>query len=245
MFKKSLLIAVIGFAAGYLTNHLLQESATEVQIVKSTQQDCEQPSVLVETVKQETPLSQPTASGSSLASKAAATAPQKNPKAINADPDAQVDQPQLQAENAPVIGEHSGDVKKTDVITDAEIDAVLPAPFNERLKGMQGYFRDKYKEFANAERGDDWDINTKGHIEDFIYSHSYGKNIIVESLICKIGICEIRLYETKEGVWPVVLAEMRLQSWWEVNEMYSGAFAAQLNSVDVLGNYVLIERKRN
>lgn len=243
MFKKSLIIAVVGFAVGYLTNHLLQESVADVQIVKSTQQDCEQPSASADTVKQEAPLSQPAASVSSLAAQPSTAAPQKNTNAIHSEPDTSVDQPQ--AEKIPVVDANSRDVKKPDVITDAEIDAVLPAPFNEQLKGMQGYFRDKYKEFANAERGDDWDILMKGRIEDAIYSNPYGKSLTIDSLVCKRGICEIRLYETKYGAWSLILAEMQLQTWWGFNSIHSSGFAVQFNGENVTGHYVLIDRKRN
>lgn len=242
MFKKSLIIAVVGFAVGYLTNHLLQKSVVDVQIVKSTQQDCEPPPVLAEAVTPETPLRQPTASASSLASQTTAAVPQKNPKAI-VEPDAPVDEPQ--AEKIPVIHMGSSDVKKEDVITDAEIDAVIPAPFNNQLKGMQGFLRDKYKAFAATEQGDDWDIKMKAHIEDSIYSNPYGKDIIVESLNCKIGICELRLYETKNGAWSFIHSEMGLQSWWDIGGSSSSGFVAQLDGKDITAYYVLMSKKGN
>lgn len=241
MVKKSLFIVVVGFFAGYLSNHLLHESVAGVQIVKSIPQDCEPSPVLADTVAVETSLSQLTASASSLESLLNAAVPQKNSNTINAKTDAPVDEPQ--AEKIPVIRMGSNDVKKEDVITDAEIDAVIPAPFNDQLKGMQGYFRDKYKEFAAAEQGDDWDIKMKAYIEDSIYSNPYGKDLIVESLVCKIGICEMLLYETKKGAWSFIHAEMGLQSWWDIGESSSSGFSTQRDGKNITAHYVLMSRK--
>ncbi len=242
MTKKSLIVAVVGFAAGYLTNHYLQAPVANVQIVKSAQQECEQPQVLTETDKREIPLNH---SATSLASEAIAAVPQKNPNAINDEADVPADQSQPQPEKIPAARMRMGasDVKPEDVITDAEIDAVIPAPFNNQLKGMHGYLRDKYKEFAATEQGGDWDVKMKGHIEDAIYSNPYGKDLIVESLNCKIGICELRLYETKNGAWSFILSEMGLQSWWDIGGSSSSGFGTQLNGKDITAYYVLMSKK--
>lgn len=240
MLKNFLIVAVIGFTAGYLTHYLLQESVADVQIIKSAQQDCEQPFTLAETVTVENPLGQSMASANSLAS---TSVPQKKSGAINAEADVPVDRPQ--AEKIPIIRMGSSEVKKEGVITDTEIDAIIPAPFNNQLKGIQGYLRDKYKEFAATEQADEWDIKMKGHIEDSIYSNPYGKNIIVESLNCKIGICELRLYETKNGAWSFIHSEMGLQSWWDIGGSSSSGFVAQLDGKDITAHYVLMSRKGN
>ena len=51
-------------------------------------------------------------------------------------------------------------------------------------------------------------------LSDAILGHPYAKFIDLELLQCKVDFCEIRLYETREGAWSLIMAEMRLQDWW-------------------------------
>lgn len=243
MFKKSLIVAVIGFAAGYFTNKFLSVPTADVNLVKPSQQECEQKNVLAEA---HTPGAQQTLVRSSAVSQSSSVAPSNSQINSSVQPAELPDEPfQAPAEKQPAESNSSSAVEKENIITDAEIDAIIPAPFNQQLKGIQGHFREKYKDFANAEQGDDWDVLMKGRIEDAIYSNPYGKMLTIESLVCKSGICEVRLYETKYGAWNLVHAEMQLQTWWEFGSIHSSGFSTQLNGVDVIGHYVLIDRKRH
>jgi len=243
MIKKSLIIAVVAFAAGYLTDHFFQKSASDIQIVKSTEQDCAQPSRLVQTIQQEISQSQQTSSPNNLVPTPTESLPEKNPTARDTEIENSRDKSQLPVGSAPVVRRAADDAKKSDAITDDEIDAVIPAPFNNQLKGMHGYLRDKYKEFVATEQADDWDVKMKTHIEDAIYSNPYGKDLIVESLNCKMGLCELRLYETKNGAWSFIHSEMGLQSWWDIGASSSSGFVAQLNGKDITAYYVLMSKK--
>lgn len=243
MFKKSLLIAIVGFSVGYFTNNLLPVSVAGVNLVTSNQQECEPKNVLAEA---HTLGAQQALVRSSAVSQSSSVAPNNSQAKSSVQSTKLADEPfQTPTENQPVESKSSRAVEKENIITDAEIDAIIPAPFNQQLKGIQGLFREKYKDFANAEQSDDWDVLMRGRIEDAIYSNPYGKMLTIESLVCKSGICEVRLYETKYGAWNLVLAEMQLQTWWEFDSKHSSGFSTQLNGVDVIGHYVLIDRKRH
>lgn len=101
-------------------------------------------------------------------------------------------------------------------ITPDEIDRVLPAPFNDSFKHAHGFLREKYKDFVANTQPDDWDIRMQNKITDFIFSSPYAKFLNVESLLCKSGLCEIRLFETKQGTFSMILSEMALQDWWDI-----------------------------
>jgi hypothetical protein len=240
MFKKSLFIAVIGFVAGYLTNHLL-ESVSEVQSDNSFAQAC---NVLPE------PLVAGAAEGLSDQSTVLVREEEVPVKGLGEEKidkqhKAGLETPQPKVASIPPVPTGSTVAKKEDVITDVEIDALVPAPFNSQLKGMQGYLRDRYKEFAATEQRDDWDIKMRAQIEDAIYSNPYGKDLIIESLQCKAGMCELLLYEIKSGAWSFILAEMGLQSWWDIGESSSSGFSVQHEGANMVAYYVLMSRRKN
>ena len=125
-------------------------------------------------------------------------------------------------------------------ITDEEIDKILPAPFNQQLKNNQGDIREKYKAFADAGGPQETDMDIQNKLTDTIFSNPYSKFLNIESLLCKAGVCEIRLYETKTGAWSYIQAEMQLQEWWS----FSGASASGFDTgkPEVTGWYVLLVR---
>ncbi len=126
-------------------------------------------------------------------------------------------------------------------ISDEDIDKVIPAPFNQSLKNRHGDLREKYKDFAATNQQQDWDRNIQNKLTDAILSSPYAKFLNIESLQCKANLCEIRLYETKNGVWSLIQAEMRLQDWWDFGTSSSSGF--NTNTPSVLGYYVLLQRR--
>jgi len=123
--------------------------------------------------------------------------------------------PAPQAATSPATDTNNPTAKKyPNEISDEDIDKVLPAPFNQALKNRHGDLREKYKDFAASSQPSDWDKEMQNKLSDAIFGSPYAKFINLESLQCKVNLCEIRLYETKEGVWSLIMAEMRLQDWW-------------------------------
>lgn len=128
-------------------------------------------------------------------------------------------------------------------ITDEEIDRVLPAPFNKSLKNNHGELREKYKEFAETSTSNDWDTNMQHKLTDFILSRPYAKFISVESLACKAGLCEIRLFESKNGAWQFILSEMALQDWWDFGSYGSSGLSPEEGDKRGTSYLVLLTRK--
>jgi hypothetical protein len=126
-------------------------------------------------------------------------------------------------------------------ITDEEIDKILPPPFNQKLKNNHGYIREKYREFADATEQKEFDINIQNKLTDAISSNPYSKFLNIESLVCKANICEIRLYETKRGVWSYIQAEMHLQDWWPFGNSSASGF--NTNTPKTTGWYVLLVKR--
>lgn len=131
--------------------------------------------------------------------------------------------------------------KYPDEISDEEIDKAIPAPFNQSLKNRHGDLRGKYKDFAATNQQQDWDRNIQNKLTDAILSSPYAKFLTIESLQCKANLCEIRLYETKEGAWSVIMAEMRLQEWWDFGGTSASGFGTDTPSK--MGWYVLFPRR--
>lgn len=240
MFKKSLFIAAIGFVTGYLTHHLLA-SVSEVQSDNSLAQSC---NILPESLVADAAEDQ-SDQLTVLVREDKAPAGVLDEEKTDEQHKARLETPQPKVTSIPPMPMGSTVAKKEDAITDVEIDALVPAPFNSQLKAMQGYLRDRYKEFAATEQMDDWDVKMRAQIEDAIYSNPYGKDLIIESLQCKIGICEIQLYEVKSGAWSFIHAEMGLQSWWDIGESSSSGFLTQRNGESLVAYYVLMSRKKN
>ncbi len=111
-------------------------------------------------------------------------------------------------------------------ITAEEIDRILPAPFSDSLKHTHGFLREKYKDFVANTQPNDWDTRMQNKISDFIFSNPYAKFLNVESLLCKSGLCEIRLFETKQGTFSMILSEMALQDWWDIGGYHASGNAA-------------------
>jgi hypothetical protein len=104
----------------------------------------------------------------------------------------------------------------TSNISNEEIDKLVPVPYNEILKRMNGPIREKYKEFAESNQQEDWDRNTQNRITDALLGHSYSKFIELESVTCKASLCEVRGRELKPQVINLIFAELQLQEWWDM-----------------------------
>lgn len=103
-------------------------------------------------------------------------------------------------------------------ISDEEIDKLVPTPYNDVLKRMNGPIREKYKEFAGSNQQEDWDTNTQNRITDALLGHSYSKFIELESVTCKASLCEVRGRELKPQVINLIFAELQLQEWWHMGD---------------------------
>lgn len=117
------------------------------------------------------------------------------------------EQPQSQT---PVI-----EPKQPEKITDEDAKKVIPAPFNLALGIFQDNDRERYKEFSDTQLADDWDITMQAQLVDAIYSHPNGNALSIDSVSCKAHICELRVLATNSNTWPVVLADLRVQPWWD------------------------------
>jgi len=63
-------------------------------------------------------------------------------------------------------------------------------------------------------------------ISDFMFSNPYAKFVNVESLICNSGLCEIRLFESKQGAFSAILTEMAMQDWWDIGGYHASGNGA-------------------
>lgn len=130
-------------------------------------------------------------------------------------------------------------------LSDAEIDKILPAPFNAVIKGNHGNDRDIYKKFSQASEPKDWDISMQNKLSDAILSSPYANALSIDSILCKGDICEVRIVEYKDGVWALLMAEMRMQTWWDFGANSSYGFAFVQDSKLLTGNLALFVRKEN
>lgn len=126
-------------------------------------------------------------------------------------------------------------------ISDEDIDKIIPAPFNQSLKNRHGPLREKYKLFAEATQQSDWDIHNQNLLSDAISSNPYAKFIEIESLQCKVNFCEIRLFENKEGTWSLIMADMRVQDWWDIGG--SSSSGRPTDTPSKLAWHVLLPRR--
>jgi hypothetical protein len=150
--------------------------------------------------------------------------------------------PKTAADPAQVVDSNNPTVKKyPNEISDEDIDKFIPAPFNQKLKNHHGELREKYKDFAATNQQLEWDKNMQNKLSDSISSNPYAKFLTIESLQCKVNLCEIRLYETKEGAWSLIMAEMRLQDWWDFGGTSASGFGTDTPSK--MGWYVLLPRR--
>lgn len=131
----------------------------------------------------------------------------------------------------------------TNPISDEAIDKALPAPFNEVMKANHGHDREIYKQFSEAPSSQDWDIKMQNKLNDAILSSPYANALTIDSILCKGNICEVRVFEFKNGVWPLIMAEMKFQTWWEFGANSNYGFAMMKDSKLVTGNLALFVRE--
>ncbi|MES2675145.1 MAG: hypothetical protein V4660_12970 [Pseudomonadota bacterium] len=148
------------------------------------------------------------------------------------------------ADNKPNVnaGEAGGRVAANDYskeISDEEIDKILSEPFSTSLKNRHGVLREKYKDFVENTESFGWDKNMKNKLSDAIFGSPLSKYISVESLECRANLCEIRLYETKAGVWSHIQSGMALEDWWDIGASSSSGFKTESAS----GWYVLLAKR--
>lgn len=136
---------------------------------------------------------------------------------------------------APVIADSPSNAP---ALTNEQIDKLLPAPFNQYLKGHDATMLEKYRKFSEQENPSREDTDIQNKIADSIASNPYSKFLTIESLQCKANLCEIRLYENKLGVWSYIQSEMRLQDWWKFPS--SSAQGFDVGKENVNGWYVLL-----
>jgi len=105
--------------------------------------------------------------------------------------------------------------KPPEKITDEDAKKVIPTPFNLALGIFQENDRERYKEFSDAQLADDWDITMQAQLVDAIYSHPNANALTIDSVSCKAHLCELRVLATNSKTWPVVLADLRVQPWWD------------------------------
>lgn len=125
-------------------------------------------------------------------------------------------------------------------LAEAEIDKLVPEPFNQYLKGHDAALLEKYRKFSEQENPSSQDSDILNKISDAIASNPYSKFLNIESFQCKANFCEIRLYESKPGVWSYIQAEMSLQDWWRFQS--SSAHGFETGKENINGWYVLLTR---
>lgn len=225
----------LAFAAGYFMHGTSQEIPTATPQAETTQQ-----------INNATA---PQVSNEQLSAAAKAMFAEKEKGSSKAQQTQNTPEPQISSSAAPqrvtdptqAADSSNPTVKKyPNEISDEDIDKVLPAPFNQSLKSRHGDLREKYKNFAAANQQLDWDKNMQNKLSDAILGNPYSKFVILDSLQCKVNLCEIRLYETKEGAWSLIMAEMRLQEWWDFGGTSASGFGTDTPSK--MGWYVLFPR---
>ncbi|MET0357711.1 MAG: hypothetical protein ABW044_13095 [Cellvibrio sp.] len=238
---------VVAFVAGYFSNTTAEKnselqnnnssSVAPVATVTQSVQKTTSSAVLVSNI------SKPTKSSShSSAQTEHSQHPQKSAPDIQPTPGKLIVNESSGRQAQPLSKEELA-AKYPNDISDEEIDRVIPPPFNTQLKSSHGGTREKYKDFVAASQPQNWDTNMQNKISDSILSSPYAKFIKMDSLLCKANMCEIRLYETKDNVWSLILAEMALQDWWEIGNYDSYGFATELDSKQITGYYVLLTRR--
>lgn len=122
-------------------------------------------------------------------------------------------------EERPIDALHDSEISDGNEIeykpfTDEEIDSLAPEPFRSFLKKMQKSDLARYRKFVDVQGPTDQDMDIYNRLFDSITGNPYSKFIEIDSIQCKGGMCELRLYETKSGVWNYIQSDMRLQGWW-------------------------------
>lgn len=145
---------------------------------------------------------------------------------------------QTQLSPAPVVTNHSSGSAERRPLTDEQIDKLVPAPFNQYLKGHDAGLLEKYRKFSEQENPSSQDNEILNKISDAITSNPYSKFLNIESFQCKDNFCEIRLYESKPGVWTYIQAEMSLQDWWKFQSSHATGFPSGKDNIN--GWYVLL-----
>ncbi|WP_331352423.1 hypothetical protein [Cellvibrio sp. UBA7671] len=148
--------------------------------------------------------------------------------------------PNTQSTPTPVGTNNASGSDKKRPLTDEQIDKLVPAPFNQYLKGHDSALLEKYRKFSEQESPSSQDSDISNKISDAIASNPYSKFLNIESFQCKANFCEIRLYESKSGVWSYIQAEMSLQDWWKFQS--SSAHGFDTGKENVSGWYVLLTR---
>lgn len=193
------------------------------------------PSAVVQVQPQSlTPVSAPVNDKQANQSPAISTAQKNKPK--NNEPS--LEKPAAQQYAEPQSSPSNKDSQSPMLLTDVEIDSLVPEPFNRLLKGLHGNTREEYSRFARQEFPNDVDIEIYNRLSDGISANPYAKFLNIDSLQCKAGLCEIRVYETKPEVWNYVMAEMRLQNWWKFDSVSVFGMGDDGNNRN--GNFVLI-----
>ncbi len=130
-------------------------------------------------------------------------------------------------------------------ISDEEVDRVLPPAFATQLKNTHGSMRQKYKAFAAASQQERWDMAMQENIYEFILRGQYAKFIKLDGLRCAANFCELRVYESKTGVWSLMLAEMALQPWWDIGMSHSSGFVPEGGAGEFIMGYFVMLSKRD
>lgn len=139
---------------------------------------------------------------------------------------------------APAAADQSSGSTGQRPLTDEQIDKLVPPPFNKFLKGHDAALLEKYRKFSAQENPSSQDGDILNKISDAIASNPYSKFLNIESFQCKANLCEIRLYESKRGVWSYIQAEMSLQDWWKFHSSHATGFPSEKENIN--GWYVLL-----
>lgn len=232
------ILVVAAYIAGYLTpksNSAFHASNTPVTVPDKKSSFTTTDSIDSESAKA------PETRAVTDSAKANISPPNTDSQAVSADPQV-VDSPRaVEKKLEPkltVSDSPSSDGGINEAINDAEIDKLIPAPFNKHLKGNRGFMRDRYRKFVDQDQPTNPDRELYNRLSDAILSNPYAKYLDVESMQCRAGLCEIRLYERKIGVWSYIQAEMGLQDWWKFSN--SSAHGFDTEDKNKQGWYVLL-----
>jgi hypothetical protein len=232
-----LIAIVLAFFAGYFTHSVTEIPEEAIQVATPV-------AVPAETSSTNTPVS---SEQLSAAAKAVFAEKQKQPASSSqaqttSEPNTGIASASHTANSSVAADANNTATNKyPNEISDEDIDKVIPAPFNQKLKNKHGELREKYKDFAATNQQLEWDKNMQNKLSDAILGNPYSKFIILDSLQCKVNLCEIRLYETKEGAWSLIMAEMRLQEWWDFGGTSASGFGTDTPSK--MGWYALFPRR--
>lgn len=128
---------------------------------------------------------------------------------------------------------------ETSDVTDEQMLALLPEPYNSFLLTLNGASRDRAYQFFNKPEDLDEGYNLQVQISDYIVTHPDSNGIELDGITCKNKSCEIRILEKtpEDKSWHNIWHDMIRQPWWQFMSSHSSSKDAEPAGA---GNWIFI-----